>query len=112
MYKTYGIILPNSFPSWKTMATQKHTLKDSNGRLKKSWCLQIQRIGPAIRMYIWSIQNHLILLTISVIRGLSSEPLSSLLSMPDTRMEAADMSFSKEVLIRCCHQNSNPSLTI
>ena len=34
------------------------------------------------------------------------------MSMADTRMEDADMSFSKEVLIRCCHQNSNPSLTI
>ena len=32
--------------------------------------------------------------------------------MADSRMVDADMSFSKEVLIRCCHQNSNLSLTI
>ena len=49
MYKTYGIIIPNSFPTWKPMVTQKHTLTGSNGRLKKFCRLRIQRNGHAIR---------------------------------------------------------------
>src|SRR5665648_103606 len=112
MYKTYGIIIPNSFPTWKLTVTQKHTLTGSNGRLKKSCRLWIQKNGHAIQMYIWSTPKHHTPLIISAISGLSSEPLSSLMFTVDTRMEDADMSFSKEVLIRCCHQNSNPSLTI
>ena len=112
MYKTYGIIIPNSFSTWKPTVTQKHTLTGSNGRLKKFWWLWIQRNGHAIRMYIWSIQKHYIPLTISAISGLSSVPLSSLMFMADTRMEDAGTNFLKEVLIRCCQKNLNPLLTI
>jgi site-specific recombinase XerD len=104
MYKTYGIIIPNSLPTWKPTVIQKHTLTGSNGRLKKSCRLWIQRNGHAIRMYIWNTPKHHIALIISAISGLSSGPLSSLMFMADTRMEDADMSFLKEVLIRYCQQ--------
>ena len=65
MYKTYGIIIPNSFPTWKPTVTQKHTLAASNGKLKKFWRLWIQRNGHAIQMSIWStLKHHIPLITL------------------------------------------------
>lgn len=82
------------------------------GEIEKILATGIQRNCYAIQIYICSTPKHHTPLIISAINELSSEPLNSLMFMVATRMEDEDMSFLKEVLIRCCRQNSNLSLTI